>query len=196
MADESRTDLDSVAEATADVAEDEAMRTYDASSPPLASDDPPDAGYEEKFKSYLSSLNLRHFGFREFLFLGGSHYSPTSACRGRNALPPEGLWNNIGPTARVLDELRERLGAPIRLNSIYRNTAYNSCLSGAAAESQHKSMRAVDFTAADGKGPAHWHAVLRRMRDMENVFSGGLGIYNTFVHVDTRGTRADWDNRT
>ena len=154
-----------------------------------------DAAYEDAFRTFISALGLRHFGFREFLFLGGSHYATGSACQGKNALPPKALWDNLAPTAKVLDELRERLGAPIRLNSIYRNAAYNSCLSGAAAESQHKQMRATDFTASDGRGPTHWRSVLLTMRDFEGLFKGGIGIYNTFVHVDTRGHNVNWDGR-
>jgi lysozyme len=144
---------------------------------------------------HIEALNLSHFGFREFLFLGGSHNTPGHRCHGLNALPPRSSWSNLDKTALVLDELRKRLAAPVRLNSLYRNQAYNSCLSGAAAESQHKQFRAADFTASDGRGPAHWRAVLREMRD-EGFFSGGIGIYNTFVHVDTRGTPADWDERS
>jgi hypothetical protein len=56
-------------------------------------------------------------------------------------------------------------------------------------------MRAVDFSAADGRGSEHWSGTLIAMRDQENFFSGGIGIYNTFVHVDTRGRPADWDQR-
>ena len=155
----------------------------------------PETPYETEFKAHIANLGLRHFAFREFLFLGSSH-NAAGSCHGLNALPPKTLWTNLSKTAVVLDELRERLGASIRLNSIYRNEAYNGCLSGAAAESQHKSMRAADFTAADGRGPAHWRSVLLKMRDDESLFKGGIGIYNTFVHVDTRGTNADWDNRS
>jgi uncharacterized protein YcbK (DUF882 family) len=97
-------------------------------------------------------------------------------------------------TAKVLDELRARLDSAVRLSSIYRNDAYDGCLSGTASESQHKNMRAADFSAASGN-PASWRSVLIQMRD-EGFFKGGIGIYNTFVHVDTRGTNADWDNRT
>lgn len=154
-----------------------------------------DSQYEEQFRTKVESWGLRHFGFQEFLFLGGSHNLPVSACRGLNTLPPPRHWDNLEKTAKVLDELRERLNAPIRLSSIYRNEAYNSCLSGTASESQHKLMRATDFTAADGRGPAHWRSVLSDMRN-EGFFRGGIGIYNTFVHVDTRGVDADWDNRT
>jgi hypothetical protein len=191
---------DDEAEAAADLAEaahfsaagaaDLATAAAEAAAAPAA------GSVEEEFRAFIEPLNLRHISFRELLFLGGSNNSASSSCFNTNSLPPRELWPNIVPTARVLDELRERLGSPVRLNSIYRNQAYNSCLSGTAPESQHKSMRAIDFVVEDGRGPAHWRAQLLTMRDNEHLFSGGIGIYNTFVHVDTRGTRADWDKRT
>jgi hypothetical protein len=186
------------AEAGADLAEEQYIESgmesveqqqRDAETAEIVSD------YEEEFRAFIERLNLRHFGFREFLFLGGSNNTPGSPCYRKNTLPSKSLWVNLAPTARVLDELRVRLGAPLKLRSIYRNAAYNSCLSGAAAESQHKAMRAVDFSAADSKGSEHWWRTLVAMRDRESLFSGGIGIYNTFVHVDTRGRRADWDER-
>lgn len=153
-----------------------------------------DSQFEEEFRAKVESWNLNHFHFREFLFLGGSHNAPGSACRGLNSLPQRQFWDNFEKTAKVLDELRHRLNAPIRLSSIYRNETYNGCLSGTASESQHKQMRAADF-AADSGNPAHWRSVLLDMRD-EGLFKGGIGIYNTFVHVDTRGVNRDWDFRS
>lgn len=151
--------------------------------------------YEEEFRDFIADLNLRYFKYPEFLFLGSSHYAPTSKCRGLNSLPPKKLWTNMSDTARVLDELRHRLDARIRLRSIYRNSSYNKCLDNTASDSQHKAMRAADFVVEDGQGTAHWRKMLLVMRDKENFFSGGIGIYDTFVHVDTRGYRADWDSR-
>jgi hypothetical protein len=190
---------DDEAEAAADLAEEAHFSAAPAAGIAAAEAAPaaPAAGsLEDDFRAFIEPLNLRHISFSELLFLGGSNNSPGSSCFHTNSLPPRELWPNIVPTARVLDELRERLGSPVRLLSIYRNQAYNSCLSGTAPESQHKSMRAIDFAAEDGRGPAHWRAQLLAMRDNEQLFSGGIGIYNTFVHVDTRGPRADWDKRT
>lgn len=182
-------------EARADEAEDSA---YDEGSKALregVSDEPQmDSEYETGFKMKVESWNLRHFHFKEFLFLGGSHNAPGRPCHGLNELPQRQLWDNFEKTAKVLDELRARLNAPIRLSSIYRNEAYNQCLSGTASESQHKQMRAADLSSDDGD-PARWRSILLEMRN-EGFFRGGVGIYNTFVHVDTRGVNADWDKRS
>lgn len=147
------------------------------------------AAYIQKFRDHIGQLSLTHFQPDEFLFLGGSHHS-AGTCGGLNEVPPEGLWDNINKTAEVLDQLRSRLGVPIRLTSIYRNKAYNNCLSGAASNSFHMQFKAADFKAGGGT-PTQWRDELRRMRD-DGVFQGGIGLYSTFVHVDTRGTNADW----
>ena len=65
------------------------------------------------FRQQFDGLGLRHFSADEFLAKGGSHSNPDSAAFGLNTDPPQNLWPNILPTARVLDELRERLGVPL-----------------------------------------------------------------------------------
>jgi hypothetical protein len=138
------------------------------------------------FASFLgeSGVVLTHFRPEEFLVLGGQNVS--GACAGKNHEPPRELWANIIPTARVLDALRARLGAPIRIVSAYRAPDYNQCLPGAASASYHMQFRAVDFVCGDERGPLHWARELRAMRN-EGLFAGGIGVYPTFVHVDTRG---------
>ncbi|WP_189635732.1 D-Ala-D-Ala carboxypeptidase family metallohydrolase [Rhizobium grahamii] len=184
-------ELEGRADAAEDAAYDEGIKALREGTADAAE---MDSQFEEEFRVKVASWNLSHFHFREFLFLGGSHNAPGSACRGLNSLPQKPLWDHFEKTAKVLDQLRERLNAPIRLSSIYRNEAYNGCLSGTASESQHKQMRAADFTAAIGN-PADWRHELIQMRS-QRVFSGGIGIYNTFVHVDTRGVDRDWDFRS
>jgi peptidoglycan hydrolase-like protein with peptidoglycan-binding domain len=129
---------------------------------------------------------LTAFSASEFLVKGGKN-----ASNHLNTDPPEILWPNIVPTVRVLLELKKRLGNPaITLNSVYRSRAYNASVGG-ARDSQHMKFTAVDLVAGDGRGPSSWARTLHQMRD-EGVFAGGIGLYNTFVHVDTRGHNADW----
>ncbi|MEL6363017.1 MAG: D-Ala-D-Ala carboxypeptidase family metallohydrolase [Pseudomonadota bacterium] len=140
----------------------------------------------DSFEDFFATLNLKHFKAREFLFLGGAH-----AKNGLNSLPPPILFPNIVEAARILDQLREDLGAPIRLTSIYRNDDYNKAIDG-AKNSQHKQFRAVDFICSDGNGPQTWGNKLLEYRK-DGKFSGGVGIYKEsgFVHIDTRGTDAN-----
>ena len=51
----------------------------------------------------------------------------------------------------------------------------------------------ADFALNEGN-PGQWADRLKQLRQ-QGIFEGGIGIYKTFVHVDVRGTRADWDLR-
>ncbi|WP_102107780.1 D-Ala-D-Ala carboxypeptidase family metallohydrolase [Oceaniglobus roseus] len=143
------------------------------------------------FDLFIRSLGLAHFTSDEFLVLGGSHTSTTSPCAGLNTYPPRALWPNIARTARVLDHLRGRLGRPIAITNAYRAPAYNACLPGTASQSVHMSFHALDFQVSGMAAPEVAMA-LRWLRDREGLFAGGIGRYNTFTHVDTRGSNATW----
>ncbi len=141
----------------------------------------------EEFDAFITGLGLHFFSPSEFLVKGGSNSSGN--CAGRNGNPPRDLWPNIAATARVLDQLRARLGYSVTLTSAYRTPPYNACISGAQF-SQHVRFNAADFQGSSGS-PSQWADALREMRD-SNVFRGGIGRYATFIHVDTRGQNADW----
>lgn len=162
-------------------------------------EDPADASdeYLRDFTRFLADrgVALTHFKPKEFLVLGGQNAS--GRCAGKNRRPPRELWPNIIPTAQVLDELRKRLGAAIDLSSVYRSPEYNACIPGAATGSMHMEFKAADFTCKDDRGSVHWAKKLKDMRDA-GLFKGGIGVYQTFVHVDTRGRNVNfgpWQNR-
>lgn len=148
--------------------------------------------YLTEFEMFMANLNLRYFTASEFLYLGGGHHAP-GGCKGKNRVPAKNKWPRIRDTAGALDEIRHRLDAPVLLNSIYRNRSYNTCIGGVSG-SLHMQFNATDFRCTDGKSSGHWASVAHRLRD-EGFFKGGIGIYNTFVHVDTRGVNKSWDNR-
>lgn len=142
----------------------------------------------QAFRDFMAPLRLRHFQPQEFLALGSGHFG-SGAAHGLNTAPPESLWPNIVPTALVLDALRDRLGAPLRINSAYRSPAYNSAIGG-ESRSWHMQFRACDITA-DGVSPQKVADTARKMRD-EGLFLGGIGRYAGFTHIDTRGANVDW----
>lgn len=142
------------------------------------------------FDAFIGSLGLRHFSTDEFLVLGGAHNTSGGACAGKNTYPPRSLWSNIAATARVLEHLRDRLGHPIVLTNAYRAPAYNTCIGGATG-SQHMQFTALDFKVRGMAAPDVAQA-LRWLRDKEGLFKGGVGRYNGFTHVDTRGSNATW----
>jgi lysozyme family protein len=144
---------------------------------------PVDPGFDAFLRQEVP--NLRHFQPSDFLTKGGANVK-----NGLNERPPRALWPNVVKLVEVLDELRERLGHPIVLNSVYRGEAYNRSVGGASG-SQHKKFCAGDFRVIGFGRPADWASALRKMR-AEKFFQGGIGVYETFVHVDTRGWPANW----
>ncbi|WP_133486878.1 D-Ala-D-Ala carboxypeptidase family metallohydrolase [Aliiroseovarius marinus] len=143
-----------------------------------------------EFDAFIRALGLRNFSTDEFLVLGGGHSTPGGACQGKNLYPPRNLWGNIAKTAQALDHLRDRLGKPIAITNAYRGPAYNKCIGGAKS-SQHMAFRALDFKVSGMDAPQVATA-LRWLRDKEGFFTGGIGRYNSFTHIDTRGTNATW----
>jgi len=142
------------------------------------------------FDAFITTLGLKNFSTDEFLVLGGAHSTPGGPCAQKNTYPPRSLWTNIAKTAQVLDHLRDRLGKPIAITNAYRAPAYNACIGGATS-SQHMKFLALDFKVSGMVAPDVAQA-LRWLRDEEGFFKGGIGRYNGFTHVDTRGTNATW----
>lgn len=110
-----------------------------------------------------------------------------------NDTPPVERWHKIVPTIRVLEMVRERFG-PTSVHSAYRSTAYNIAVGG-VGDSRHSQNDAVDFSCKTGT-PAEWAAFCKDLRS-KGVFTGGIGVYHksNFVHIDTRGTVADWSGK-
>lgn len=85
-----------------------------------------------------------------------------------------------------LQKLREDLGSPITINSAYRCPHHNAKIGG-AKNSQHVLGTATDIVIK-GMSPDE-------VADACEHFDG-LGRYDTFTHVDSRGSKSRWDNRT
>ncbi|MEM5542643.1 N-acetylmuramoyl-L-alanine amidase [Sulfitobacter sp. AS92] len=158
-----------------------------------AADSPFEAGGFDltAFQSFVDGLGLRHFSATELLYLGWRN-QPGQDCEGRNAPPPSHLWENMRMTAQMLDEIRHRLGAPVRILSAYRDQSYNTCIGGAAG-SLHMRFNAIDWTCSGGT-VERWRQVAREVRESDPRYAGGIKGYfdSNFVHVDTRGTEVDF----
>ncbi len=147
------------------------------------------SSYMERFSTFIAGLNLRHFKAQEFLVLGASN-NPGGKCAGRNTLPPSELWPTLEPTARFVDAIRARLGSSVVILSGYRAESYNGCIGG-ASRSQHKLFCALDLTPRAASVDQLWETA-RSIRAANGAYTGGIGKYRSFVHIDTRGNNADW----
>ena len=88
---------------------------------------------------------------------------------------------------KVLEELqtiRELSQSPIKINSACRCSKHNKVVGGKSS-SQHLKGRAVDFIVK-GYSPFEVYDALDRH------WSGGLGKYDTFTHIDSRKKKARW----
>lgn len=154
-------------------------------------------GFDHKaFIDFVEGLGLRHFTPAEFLVLGGNN-GPGGKGEGLNTLPPRALWPNIANTARMLDEIRDRLGTAVFISSAYRSPAYNEAIGGKTS-SQHLKFSAFDWAAASGS-VEHWRDVARSVRADNPAWVAGIGFYpglkpgsSKFIHVDTGFEARDW----
>lgn len=89
----------------------------------------------------------------------------------------------------VLEGVRQHFNAPVIIDCACRCPAHNKSVGG-ATRSQHLLGNAADIKVT-GVKPDDVAAYLEQANH-----DGGVGRYNTFTHVDVRGTKARWDDRT
>lgn len=88
-----------------------------------------------------------------------------------------------------LNAIRSRFGKAIIINSGYRSPEHNKAVGG-VPNSQHVKGTAADIRPEDLNDLPELQMICDEMNP-----NGGVGFYNTFVHIDVRGSRARWDNR-
>lgn len=91
----------------------------------------------------------------------------------------------------LLEKVRAHFKRPVVINSGYRTVQYNSRLPNSSPKSQHMLGKAADIRVT-GVAPVNVYAYLNQLYPN----SHGLGIYNTFVHVDVREKKSRWDYRS
>lgn len=114
-----------------------------------------------------------------------SHFSPAEfACNHCGELPSGGMDLDL---IDLLEKIRSHFGdKPITINSGYR-CPYKNAECGGASNSQHLYGTAADIVVDGNKvKPSAVYAYL------DPFHEGGLGSYDTFTHVDVRGSRARW----
>lgn len=83
-----------------------------------------------------------------------------------------------------LQKIRTHFGKPVHITA-YRCKKHNASVANAASNSYHIYGRAADFHI-DGVTPAEI------AKYAESIGINGIGLYDTFVHIDTRTTKSFW----
>lgn len=91
----------------------------------------------------------------------------------------------------LLEIIRLHYNKPLHINSGYRTVQYNASLKNSSPKSQHILGKAADIWLND-VSPKQLYSWL----DASYPNSLGIGIYDTFVHVDVREGKSRWDYRT
>ena len=102
---------------------------------------------------------------------------------------PDFVRKNVENLAENLQILRDVAGR-LDLTNAYRCKEHNADVGG-TTNSQHLLGKAADVKSKTIK-PNEMAQTVDDLMKSENFELGGIGIYNTFTHVDIRGTRARW----
>lgn len=130
-------------------------------------------GREEENTEKTQWERIRYFTREEFgCKCGGS-------C-GRFPVEPD--WELV----KLLESLRETLGKPIFISSGIRCEKHNRDVGG-VEKSQH-----LLGTAADIVVPGVAPAVVADFAERYMKGRGGIGVYDTFIHIDVRETASRW----
>ena len=90
----------------------------------------------------------------------------------------------------LLQKIRDHFGVAVVINSGYRTSAYNKKVGG-VSNSQHVKGTAADIVVKGVDPLTVGQYVEYIMPD-----HGGIGVYQTFTHVDVRSNRSRWDQRS
>lgn len=91
----------------------------------------------------------------------------------------------------ILEAIRVHFGRPVKVTSGYRTVSYNASIKNSSKKSQHCNGLAADIQV-EGHTPVEvYNYACSLLGD-----HGGVGIYNTFVHVDVRASKSRFDYRT
>lgn len=86
----------------------------------------------------------------------------------------------------VLQKIRTHFGKSVTITSAYRTPGKNKAVGG-QTYSQHLYGKAADIKVK-GIAPKTVAAYAEKLLPKK----GGIGVYNSFVHIDTRTTKARW----
>ena len=101
-----------------------------------------------------------------------------------NGYPAEIDMNMV----KIADEIRNRIGKPITINSGLRCKTHNANVGG-VSNSQHLLGNAADLGCPSGCTPTQMASIAEEIMGD----TGGIGIYSWGIHIDTRSTKSRWN---
>lgn len=99
---------------------------------------------------------------------------------------------NVQRLAEELQYIRNYIQRPININSGYRCESYNNTIPGSSSRSQHVLGKAADIVVS-GMNSTQVFQQLDELQHKGKIHTGGMGLYDTFVHYDIRGYRKRWN---
>ena len=107
-------------------------------------------------------------------------------CGGRfcNGYPVEIDMNMV----KIADQIREKIGKPITVNSGLRCKTHNANVGG-VSNSQHLLGNAADLGCPSGCTPTQMASIAEEIMGD----TGGIGIYSWGIHIDTRAKKSRWN---
>jgi len=146
----------------------------------------------------MDRWQIKHFVADELVKLSNGNWE------GPNIVPPPvRMLDTIEMTIKTADEIRDKWGAPIRVNSGYRPPLYNKLIGG-SDNSAHMYFFALDLYPINGQVEKFHDLVVPYFNgefEGDTVIPSGLGLYDWGVHIDV-GKEYDgkplhrrWDNR-
>lgn len=87
----------------------------------------------------------------------------------------------------ILQKIRDHFGKPVTITSAYRTPSKNKACGG-TTYSQHLYGKAADIKI-NGVTPKKVAAQAEKLMPGR----GGIGVYDTFTHIDVRSARSRWN---
>lgn len=138
---------------------------------------------QDLLRCLMRAANIQHFKASEFM----------------RVLPYD--VGVMMPVIEMADMVRARFGSPVIIISHFRPLSWNQG-KGQSPKSQHLWARALDLRPQNGDVEVLHKAALEVARTMPDFT--GVGIYDTFIHIDTSTSEMDggrtrnsrWDERS
>ena len=104
---------------------------------------------------------------------------------------PESVVPNLTELSQNLEVLRAHFGKPVFVLSGYRSEEHNLKVGG-SRESFHVQGKAADVQIKGHTSKVVYDAIESLIKEGK-MKEGGVGLYKTFVHYDTRGKKIRWN---